>query len=702
MPARWLQTGQEMRTKSLFLSGAVIPFLLAFGHEVHAAPCGTFAWDNPSANYPAGVEHHVFHSASMNVDVGFNIYTPTNYATGTEPLPTIYFLHGVNGTEGTMPPNVVPWVASRVAKGLMRPAILVFANGAINSAYADAKDGSRRVETSILAELVPHVDQHWRTYACREQRAISGFSMGGGGALMYAFKHPDMFGSVVAYAGAVLDWQTLAAQHPDTATCMFGDDASHFDQYSPWYWLEKNASTIRSSLHVRMSVGDQDGLLADNNRMDAQLTALGISHAFEVVPGCKHEHGCLWTAGGDQGVAFHEASFSACGVSAAPVIDGGVAGDAGAPAAAATPTPDAAPEQTPPAVEGSNGCSAAPGRPLGAGAWIIALAALAVLRFRRARRDRVGRRALSLLTTLLAMVGCGGSSSSPDRPLEPAADTGPGALEDGAATTPDGGNDSGPPSKDGSVVPAATTVTCSALQIAGDPTSAQGASWTYHATDDGVEYELTGTLLQPQGAGPFPAVVVSHGLGGSASGYAKNIGVAMRPWGLVAIATNYTHGAMPAGLPTGPFGASPANLLRAHKARQLLGCLPVVDDKRVGAHGHSMGALLTGMLAGTYGGELKVASHSAGGVSDTGTVNDGIPTTTVAVASAIAVPYQLHHGDKDMVVPLAMDQRLDEILTVSGVPHELHVYAGYEHAQVALDATMLQRVHAWYMAHGLL
>jgi dienelactone hydrolase len=175
----------------------------------------------------------------------------------------------------------------------------------------------------------------------------------------------------------------------------------------------------------------------------------------------------------------------------------------------------------------------------------------------------------------------------------------------------------------------------------------------------------------------------------------------MRTWGLVAIATNYTHGTTPDGLPTGPFGASSANILRARKARGLLACLTYVDGKRVAAHGHSMGALLTGMLVGMYGSEFVAASHTAGGVSDTGTVNDGIATTTVAVAMAITVPYQLHHGDSDDVVPLAMDQKLDGILTASGIPHELHVYAGYEHPQVALDALMLTRVRAWYTAHGL-
>jgi adenylosuccinate lyase len=54
------------------------------------------------------------------------------------------------------------------------------------------------------------------------------------------------------------------------------------------------------------------------------------------------------------------------------------------------------------------------------------------------------------------------------------------------------------------------------------------------------------------------------------------------------------------------------------------------------------------------------------------------------------------------VVLLAQDQNLDAILTAQAVPHELHVYAGFTHEQMALDTTMLERVRAWYQAHGVL
>jgi predicted esterase len=74
----------------------------------------------------------------------------------------------------------------------------------------------------------------------------------------------------------------------------------------------------------------------------------------------------------------------------------------------------------------------------------------------------------------------------------------------------------------------------------------------------------------------------------------------------------------------------------------------------------------------------------------------------MAVAAQIVTPYQLHHGDADPVVQLQHDQALADILEASGVEHELHVYAGYNHEQITDDPTMFGRVRGWYTTYGVL
>lgn len=276
---------------------------------------------------------------------------------------------------------------------------------------------------------------------------------------------------------------------------------------------------------------------------------------------------------------------------------------------------------------------------------------------------------LWLSSGLLALAGCGGDGS-------PGADS---------AELPHAGS---------------VSIDCGAWTRVGDATAMDGARWTYQSTDNGVRFQLSGVLFTPVGTGPFPGAVVSHGRGGNAAGYSSSVARVMRDWGLVVIATNYTHAPSDIGatlLPQGAEGASPENVERAHKTRELLSCLGIVDMDRVAAHGHSMGAFVTGQLLGRHPQDFAAASHTAGGV--------GAPessATTADVAAMIITPYQLHHGDADVVVDLGLDENLRDLLEASGVPNELHVYGAYTHAEIALDPLMFERVRAWYQEHGVL
>ena len=228
--------------------------------------------------------------------------------------------------------------------------------------------------------------------------------------------------------------------------------------------------------------------------------------------------------------------------------------------------------------------------------------------------------------------------------------------------------------------------------ITGDPESENGATWTYKSTDKDVEYDINGVILKPVGEGPFPAVIISHGSGGNASGYSLTVAQEMVKWGLVCIAPNYTHAGAPynQGTPSGGNMACPANLLRAHKALDILGGIGYVDTSRVAIHGHSMGAYLTGGLAAAYPNEFLVASHSAGAID---TAN-GVDITK------IKAPYQSHHGSADRTVRpelgIAFDAALEGI-----VDHEIYMYEGQEHNDVRYDPLLFSRVRAWYAKYGM-
>jgi dienelactone hydrolase len=238
------------------------------------------------------------------------------------------------------------------------------------------------------------------------------------------------------------------------------------------------------------------------------------------------------------------------------------------------------------------------------------------------------------------------------------------------------------------------------LALAGDPEAAPGATWTLRGTLDGATIDLQGVVLKPRGTGPFPAVILSHGYGGSAQ-FGRSLGTIMRQWGLVCIAANYTHaGGVAIGAPGTPddLGASAANVIRAHATLSVLARLGYVDLSRVAAHGHSMGAFVTTAFVAAYPADIRVASHTAGGVRP-----DAIPFAPapgMAAAALIRTPYEWHHGEADDVVPLALDQLFDAALARGGAPHQGHVYPGERHG-IAQHDQVLERVRAWYASHGM-
>ena len=243
-----------------------------------------------------------------------------------------------------------------------------------------------------------------------------------------------------------------------------------------------------------------------------------------------------------------------------------------------------------------------------------------------------------------------------------------------------------------------------AFQLAGDPESSAGATWTYRATTDGVAYDLRGILLKPRGQGPFPAVILSHGGEQNALNMIP-AATEMVTWGLVGMATNYTHATdtgAPLGSPgtVGERGATQSNILRARKVLELLSSLGYVDTNRVAAHGFSNGGFVTTATLATYPSAFRVASHAAAGVQDPAS---GSPESAPSpgLAAGVRTPYNLHHGNPDETNPLSSDQRLASILAANGVPHELWVYPGAGHVGFVQDPAFYTRIRAWYARFGL-
>src|SRR5260221_11404748 len=56
-------------------------------------------WFNVPKTLEPGVQHKGYHSAAMDKEIGYNIYLPPGYQTGSQHYPVLYWLHGGNNTE---------------------------------------------------------------------------------------------------------------------------------------------------------------------------------------------------------------------------------------------------------------------------------------------------------------------------------------------------------------------------------------------------------------------------------------------------------------------------------------------------------------------------------------------------------------------------------------------------------------------------
>lgn len=233
--------------------------------------------------------------------IRYNIYLPPGYQASADRYPVVYHLHGIGGDQGGPQNQDVPAAFERArAKGIIGPVIVVFPDGLTNSFWADARNRSKRVETHVIRELIPHVDAKFRTLAAREHRVLEGFSMGGFGAAEYAGKFPGLFRACVVYDGALLNWRQLQARHPGIAESMFGNDGVYFDRFSPWTHWAANAAVLRDGMPIRIVVG---ALTEFDRAFRAHLESLGIAPEY-VETGAIHALPPLLAAEGENSIRF--------------------------------------------------------------------------------------------------------------------------------------------------------------------------------------------------------------------------------------------------------------------------------------------------------------------------------------------------------------------------------------------------------------
>lgn len=277
-------------------------------------PASDLEWVTREVTAPR-VSQEVFASEAADTQVSYHVYKPAIY--DREPqlrFPVVYWLHGSGGGLVGIA-KVAALFDEAIEAGKTPPCLVVFVNGLVEGMYVDWKDGTAPLETIIVKELVPHIDQTYRTIATREGRLLDGYSMGGYGAARLGFKHVELFRAVSIMGGGPLQpelLQTPRAGRQRAAEILervYGGDQEYFRSVSPRRLAEQNAVAIREDSLIRQVIGDRDETFANNRDFHRHLESLDIPHEWVVLAGVEHDPFETLEALGDAHWSFYRKAF---------------------------------------------------------------------------------------------------------------------------------------------------------------------------------------------------------------------------------------------------------------------------------------------------------------------------------------------------------------------------------------------------------
>ena len=229
--------------------------------------------------------------------VSFCVVLPPSFDEDkTRHFPILYFLHGLGDNEQFFVHSGA-WnlVEDMRDKGELKD-FLIATPDARSTFYINARDGQERYEDFLVQEFLPYIEKHYRAAPGRANRAISGISMGGYGALHLAFRRPLLFSSVSAHSAALIDKlpNFLAGTVPNSPRSrvlggVFGNppDPSFWEQNSP---IVMARTANLTALKIYFDCGDEDDFGFDSGAaaLDKVLTSRRIPHEFHIYPG-RHD-----------------------------------------------------------------------------------------------------------------------------------------------------------------------------------------------------------------------------------------------------------------------------------------------------------------------------------------------------------------------------------------------------------------------------
>ena len=229
-------------------------------------------------------------STAMNKTYKAAVVLPASYSKNKAAYPVLYLLHGGFG-------HYRDWIEKTPDKELLHNLsdkynlIIVLPEGEVFSYYIDSpiQKGSQ-FESYIIKDVIPKIDNTYRTNRSSKARTISGLSMGGYGALYLSARHPDLFCASGSMSGALnpdmRGWK-LSPEMANNIKNAFASIMGSMDSvdYSAYSVISMADVIKKNGTKLIFDCGVDDFLIEPNRELHRRLVFNQTPHDYSERPG---------------------------------------------------------------------------------------------------------------------------------------------------------------------------------------------------------------------------------------------------------------------------------------------------------------------------------------------------------------------------------------------------------------------------------
>lgn len=244
----------------------------------------------------------------LGMDTRYTVYAPGDHSDG-DPIPIVYLLHGVfdDNTAWARHCDLKRMMDSMIDAGRIPPMVVVTPDGRRDLSLDSGDqpttycmndaDGSFRWEDMFMQELVPHVESTYNAGGGAELRGISGYSMGGFGALLYTTLYPGTFCAVAGMSPSTRTEDQVREMELEEYNRVMGPglglDLEGDDRINERFWHYNVADAIRrtpveelQAAGYYIDTGSEDEYTQiGNQEVQAAFVERGIEHDVHTEPG---------------------------------------------------------------------------------------------------------------------------------------------------------------------------------------------------------------------------------------------------------------------------------------------------------------------------------------------------------------------------------------------------------------------------------